>query len=49
MMDSLGCSRPSASKYLKALESIGLLRSVRTEKGLVYVNNLLIEEFSRVE
>ena len=46
MMESLGCSRPSASKYLKILESAGMLRSVRTEKGLVYVNNPLIEEFS---
>ncbi|MBE6514565.1 MAG: Fic family protein [Thermoplasmata archaeon] len=49
MMDSLGCSRPSASKYLKALESVDMLRSVRTGKGLVYVNNPLIEEFSRAE
>ena len=49
MMDSLDCSRPTAIKYLKALESAGLVHSARTGKGRIYINDRLIGEFSKTE
>jgi Fic family protein len=42
LVNKLGLNRKTASKYLKELESIGLLNSIQIGKEVLYINNKLM-------
>ncbi len=47
LVDRLDISRQTASKYLKALEGIGMLKSVQIGNGKYFINNKLFEALKK--
>ena len=47
MIEKIGVERKAASRYLKELESIGVLKSIKMGRQVIYVNEDLIEILRR--
>ena len=47
LQEQLGCSRPSANKYLRSLESMGLLQSSKNKNMVIYENVKLTQVFTK--
>ncbi|MAW65868.1 MAG: addiction module protein, partial [Flavobacteriales bacterium] len=47
VIEKIGVERKAASRYLKELESIGVLKSIKMGRQVIYVNEDLIEILRR--